>query len=204
MVKDKTMQLAVTRQALFVLLILALKATDARAARPIPARPTKRTPATLTRDTPLSEAIDILRNATTPPLNIAVYWKDLEANANVSRATAIGFDSVPGLRLRQYLEILLNSVSATSLAPIGYTVDRGVVVIATKDSLPKPQQTTRVYDVTDLVAPPSRPTLFDVPTFGVMMYGGIPRRFLGNLGPYDTPRGRPRSRRARPVFTRRR
>jgi hypothetical protein len=197
MVKDKTMQLAVTRQALFVLLILALGADGARAARPIPARPAGRTPATLTRDTPLSEAIDILRNATTPPLNIVVYWKDLETNANVSRATTIGFDSVPGLRLRQYLEILLNSLSTTSLAPIGYTVDRGVVVIATKDNLPKPQQTTRVYDVTDLVAPPSRPTLFDVPTFGVMMYGGIPRRPLGNLGPYNTPRGRSRARQPR-------
>ena len=204
MAKDKTARQAVTRQTLLALLLLALGAADARAARPTPTRPTKPTPATLTRNTPLSEAIDVLRNAATPPLNIVVYWKDLEANAGVSRDTTIGFDSIPGLRLRQYLEILLNSLSATSLAPIGYTVDHGLVVIATKDNLPKPRETTRVYEVTDLVATPSRPTLFDVPTFGVMMYGGIPRRSLGNLGPYNTPRGRSRARQASPASPRRR
>ena len=165
---------------------------------------TRRTPAAFTRDTPLSDAIDTLRHATTPPLNIVVYWKDLEANAGVSRDTTIGFDGIGGLRLRQYLETLLTSLSATSLAPIGYTVDRGVVVIATKDNLPKPREITRVYDVTDLVAPPSRPTLFDAPMFGAMMYGGIPRRPLGNLGPYNTPRGRPRARQTRPASARRR
>jgi hypothetical protein len=142
---------------------------------------------------PLSEAIDILRNATTPPLNIVVYWKDLRANAGIDRDTTIGFDGPAGLRLRQYLEILLSSLSATSLVPVSYAVDRGVIVIATEDTLPKRREITRVYDVTDLLHPPSRPSLFDTPMFPMLMYGGIPRRTLGTLGPYGTPRGRTRA-----------
>jgi len=105
---------------------------------------------------PLGEAIDILRNATKPPLNIVVYWKDIDANAGIYRDTAIGFDGVAGLRLRQYLELLLLSLSATSPARIDYTVDHGVIVIATAKALPRPRRTTRVYDMSDLVAPPAR------------------------------------------------
>ena len=105
---------------------------------------------------------------------------------------------VGGLRLRQYLEILLNALSATSLARIDYVVDRGVIVIATEDALPKSRHVTRVYDVTELLAPPSRPFFFDVPMFPVMMYGGIPRRPLGTLGPLGAARGRPRSRNVYP------
>ncbi|MHC4520597.1 MAG: hypothetical protein ACYTAS_18560, partial [Planctomycetota bacterium] len=141
MTKKSTIHIAVARWALGSLLLLALVAADALAAAPPPVRPihrtspgdapaprARRTPASFTRDMPLSDAIDILRHATSPPLNIVVYWKDLDANAAVSRDTPIGFDGVSGLRLRQYLEILLNSLSATSLARIDYVVDRGVIV----------------------------------------------------------------------------
>ena len=186
------------------LLLMALAATDAIAAGQTPLRRVRRTPAAFTRDMPVSEAIDILRNATSPPLNIVVYWKDLDANAGISRDTAIGFDGVKGLRLRQYLEILLASLSATSLAPLAYTVDHGVIVIATADRLPKPREVTRVYDVTDLVGLPSRPALFDVPMFPIMMYGGISRRTLGTPGPYGTPRGIPNERNTLRRPTRRR
>lgn len=211
MTKKAIIHNTVARWALCSPLLLTLVAADALAAGPSPLPPihrtpsadtpaprTPRTPASFTRDMPLSDAIDILRHATSPPLNIVVYWRDLDTNAGIYRDTPIGFDAVSGLRLRQYLEILLNALSATSLARIDYVVDRGVIVIATEDALPKSRHVTRVYDVTELLAPPSRPFFFDVPMFPVMMYGGIPRRPLGTLGPLGAARGRPRSRNVYP------
>jgi hypothetical protein len=127
---------------------------------------------------PLGEAIDILRNSTTPPLNIIVYWKNLRESAEIDRDTSIGFDGVRGLGLRQSLEILLNSLSATSPARIGYAVDHGVIVIATADALPVRRETTRIYDVSDLVMPPARWTFS--PMLYTMLYNPL-RRPLGSL-----------------------
>ncbi|UCD52105.1 MAG: hypothetical protein JSW27_05595 [Phycisphaerales bacterium] len=145
---------------------------------PASRRQVRKTPASFTPEMPLSEAIDILRNATTPPLNIVVYWKDLRESAEIYRDTPIGIDGLRGLRLRQSLEILLNSLSATSPAPIGYTVRHGVIVIATADALPASRNTPRVYDVSDLVMPPARWTFS--PMFYTMLYNPL-RRPLGTL-----------------------
>ncbi len=147
----------------------------------------RRTPASFTRDMPLGEAIGILRNATTPPLNIIVYWKDLRDSAEIDRATPIGFDGFAGLRLRQALEILLSSLSATSPARIDYTVDRGVIVIATTNALPRPRKTARVYDVSDLVAAPARWSFS--PMLNTMMFGTL-RRPLGRRPGQDTASAR--------------
>lgn len=125
---------------------------------------------------PLGEAIDILRHLTTPPLNIIVYWKDLRDSAEIDRNTPIGFDGFAGLRLRQALEILLLSLSATSPARIDYAVDHGVIVIATANALPRPRRTARIYDVSDLVAAPARWSFS--PMLNTMMFGAL-RRPLG-------------------------
>ena len=108
----------------------------------------------LTLDTPFSEAIELLRNSTQPPLRIIVLWRDLSENANVERDTPIRIDGVSGIRLRTGLEILLMAVSG-SFAKLGYVVEHGVIIIATKDSLPA-KMVTRVYDISDLVARPAR------------------------------------------------
>lgn len=104
---------------------------------------------------PFGEAIQILRHSTGKPLNIVVLWKEIGDNAGVYPETPIGFDGLSGLTVRQNLEILLGSISATSTNRLGYVVNRGVIVIATLERLPKPRKETRVYDVSDLVAPPS-------------------------------------------------
>ena len=108
----------------------------------------------LTLDTPFSEAIDLLRNSTGPPLTIVVLWRDLSENANVERDTPIRIDGVSGIRLRTGLEILLMAVSG-SFAKLGYVVEHGVIIIATKESLPA-KMVTRVYDISNLVARPAR------------------------------------------------
>ena len=109
---------------------------------------------TLTLDTPFSEAIELLRNSTQPPLRIVVLWRDLSENANVERDTPIRIDGVSGIRLRTGLEILLMAVSS-GFAELGYVVKDGIIIIATKDSLPA-KMVTRVYDISDLLARPAR------------------------------------------------
>lgn len=152
------------------------------------APPTAKTSlATLTRDTPFGEAIDALRNATTPPLNIVVLWRQIGEGADIYRETPIGFDSIPGLRLRQVLEILLSSVSAGGIARLDYVVDGGVIVVATPDALPRRRSVPRVYDVSDLVAAPSyapAPGMMRMMMGGGMMGGNM-------MGGYNTGAGLP-------------
>jgi hypothetical protein len=150
------------------------------ALKPVP--PVRRGSAALTRDTPLSEAIDILRHATTPPVNIVVLWRDLE-NAGIYRDTPIGFDGVPGLKVGQCLDLLTASLSAGASAKLGYVVRNGAVVVATTDGLPAPQKMARVYDISDLVAEPAR---YALPPFGFggMGYGGYGGGMMGPGGGY--------------------
>jgi len=139
-------------------------------------RPAVRTPASFTRDMPLSEAIDILQNCTTPLLPIVVLWRDLDG-AGIYHDTPIGIDGIPGLRLSQYLDMLVLSLSAGASTEIGYRVHRGVIMIASTPALPVSKQITRVYDIRDLTSPPSNP--FPMMGFGGL-YGGGP--MMGTSG----------------------
>lgn len=143
--------------------------------RPRPVRPPARRPAvrnrgSWTRETPLGEAIDMLRNATRPPLNIVVLWRDLADNAGIYRETPIGIDGLSGLRVRQYLDLLVLSLSAGGPAEVDWIVSGGVVTVGTVDSLPRPKRVTRVYDISDLVAPPAQ---YSMPQMGLGAMGGL-------------------------------
>jgi len=133
-------------------------------------------PSTFTPDMSFSEAIDILRNSTRPPLNIAVLWKDLERNADIYRETPIGMDGVSKVPLRTHLKLLLMSVSGGAVEKLRYVVENGVIIIATQGSLPK-KKVARVYDITDLVAAPANyrfmPGLGMPFGYGGMPYGGM-------------------------------
>jgi len=107
----------------------------------------------LTTHTPISSAIEILRNSTEPALNIVVLWRDLSENALIQQDTPICMDGVSAIRLRTGLELLLRAVSSSPGA-LGYVVQDGVIVIATNQSLPR-KRVTRIYDIRDLAAPPA-------------------------------------------------
>jgi len=111
-------------------------------------------PSSFKPDMPFSEAIDILRNSTIPPLNIVVLWKDLQENADIYRETPIGMDGLSRVPLRTHLKVLLMSVAGDSVEKLRYVVDEGVIIIATQGSLPR-KNVTRIYDVTDLVSEPA-------------------------------------------------
>jgi len=128
---------------------------------------------------PFGEAIDILRYSTNPPLNIVVLWRDLAEKADIDKTTPIGMDGVSGIPLGKHLELLLMSVSAGSTAKLGYVVEKGVIIIATTESLPRKVQ-TRVYDITDLVAEPANYSWRNMmgPMGPMGSYGGS----YGNMG----------------------
>jgi hypothetical protein len=144
----------------------------------VQSRPATPGPSSFRPDMSFAQAVDILRYSTKPPLNIAVLWKDLEENADIYRDTPIGIEGLSGVSLRMHLKLLLMGVSAGSPAEIGYTVDEGVIIIATRESLPVKMK-ARVYDVTDLVAPPANYFFFPSPG----MPFGIPMGGFGGFGP---------------------
>jgi hypothetical protein len=138
-----------------------------------PVSPANRTPSRLTREMSFGQAMDILRNSTSPPLNIVVLWRQIGENAGVYRETPIGIDGVPGLRVGQCLELILLSLSAGASANLGYVVNNGVITVGTTDALPAPRKVTRVYDISDLTAEPAR-YFFPPMGFGGVGYGGGP------------------------------
>jgi hypothetical protein len=151
---------------------------------PVKTQKPAKSPLSFRPEMPLREAIDILRNSTVPPLNIVVMWKDLDENADITGDTPIGINGVSGVSLKTCINLLLMSLSAGGLADLGYTIDSGVIIIATKDSLPK-KMNTRVYDISDVAAPPSMGGLMggigmNMGGIGMNM-GGMP---YGNMMPY--------------------
>ncbi len=103
----------------------------------------------LTPDTPLDEAIEIIRTSIDPPLKIIVRWRDLEENAYVEPDTVIGMQGLSGIVLSKGLGELLNSVSG-GVTGISFVVEDGVITIATTGSLPT-RLVTHVYDIAELV-----------------------------------------------------
>jgi len=124
------------------------------------------------------QAIDILRNATDPPLPIIVIWKDLDRNADIDRHTPIGMEGVSGVSLYTHLELLLLAVSADSPTKLNYTVSNGVILIATQGNLPV-KRSTRVYDISDIM---SRRTDIRLALTHARLLMALP--LLGSLRPF--------------------
>ena len=99
------------------------------------------------------EAIDVIKNAVDPPLKIFVSWRDLYDNADIDRTTPINMDAMPSVSLGTAMELLLKSVSG-GFVRLGYTVENGVVKIATAEELGSKLETL-VYDISDLLGRPA-------------------------------------------------
>ena len=115
--------------------------------------------AELTPQTPFDEAINQLTNSVDPPLKIFVNWGDLYTNADIDQTEQINMDAIRDVSLRKGLELILASVSG-GFAEIGYVVEKGVITIATEDSLPKNLR-TGTYT---LSSPINTATLVDIIT----------------------------------------
>ena len=108
-------------------------------------------PSSFRPDMTFGEAIEILRYSTKPALNISVLWKDLELNADITKDTPIGINGVSGVPVRTHLRLLLEALSTGSSAQLGFVSEDGVIIIATRNSLPR-RLRTQVYYIGDLVA----------------------------------------------------
>jgi hypothetical protein len=101
-------------------------------------------------ETPFGQAIEILRNSVDPPLKIFVNWRDLNENADIDRNTPMNMKGMAGVSAGAHLKMMLEAVSG-GMVDIGYTVDEGIIYIATTESLPSNQK-IMVYDVTGLLS----------------------------------------------------
>lgn len=133
----------------------------------------KSSPTSFRPEMGFGEAIGILRHATSPPVNIVVLWKDLSANADIDRETAIGMDGVRGVPLRTHLELLLTAVAADNPTKLRYLVHGGMILIGTEGTL-RPRQMTRVYDITDLTSPPANYFFLALPLLSSTFPLGLP------------------------------
>jgi hypothetical protein len=97
-------------------------------------------------DVTFSNAIDLLRDRT--GANIFVNWKSLEA-AGIGRGQPISLH-LTKVKASTTLGLVL-AVASAGKAKVGYTIDEGVVEIATADELGKQTLFTRIYDVRAIV-----------------------------------------------------
>ncbi len=123
----------------------------------------------LTETTSLADAIDILRTSVEPALIIVVMWSDLSENAFVEQSTPINMsgEGLTNVRLRTGLKRLLQAVGGVTiegLPLLGFSIEDGIITIATTDSLPA-NFVQDVYDVGEIVSAPAM--------FMGMMGGGM-------------------------------
>jgi hypothetical protein len=108
----------------------------------------------LTQETTFEDAIDIIRNTTSPPLPILVFWRDIEENAFIDRSTPIGIDGFTKVQLRQVLKLVLMSVGSIG-SELEYVNEGGIITIASKSMGLGDRKITKVYDIGELLSTPS-------------------------------------------------
>ena len=97
------------------------------------------------------DAIEVLKYSVEPPLNIVVLWRDLYDNADIDRTTPINMDAISAVPLGTALKLLLKSVSGR-FAELDYVIKDGLVIIATKQTLPEiSKMKTQFYDTGTLL-----------------------------------------------------
>jgi len=107
----------------------------------------------LTKDTPFSEALEILRNSVEPPLELIVFWQDLWENAYISPDTPINMQFLGAMQVRRALELLLK-YSSSRLTEVGFVVEDGFITIATKEFLRR-NLLLNVTNIADIVGAPA-------------------------------------------------
>lgn len=124
----------------------------------------------------LANVVDYFRNIT--GMNIAVNWQALQATG-VTQDTPITL-KLRNVPVRKALQLVLEQATLSTLDPITYSVDEGIVRISTQADL---QRTTvvRVFDIRDLLV--AVPTFSDVPVFDLaQVLGGANQNGGGGGG----------------------
>jgi hypothetical protein len=82
----------------------------------------------LTPQTPLKEAIDVLRKSVEPPLNIVVLWNDLANHVSVTPTSPINISGMPKVRLGNMLDLLVKGFIPGSAKPMWKIQDDTIVI----------------------------------------------------------------------------
>jgi hypothetical protein len=91
----------------------------------------------LSRETPLGEAVEILKKATDPPLNITVLWTDLSERLEIEPTTPINIDGLPRVRLRAALDLLVQGLPGKDVK-VMWMIRDGVIVVGTTATVAAP------------------------------------------------------------------
>jgi len=94
----------------------------------------------LSPEMPVSEAVEVLKNAVQPPLQIVALWNDLQEWANTEPSAPIRIDGMSFVRLGTALDLLLKGISdpLSDSSPVVYRIKDNVVVIGTSNALGMP------------------------------------------------------------------
>ncbi|OHB64366.1 MAG: hypothetical protein A2Y77_17830 [Planctomycetes bacterium RBG_13_62_9] len=97
---------------------------------------------------PISGAVDVLRKAVDPPLNIVVLWNDLSMHLRVEPTTPANIDGMPRIRLETALDLLVKGLPNPmgKAGPI-WKIKDDVIVIGTLLTLEESRASARKPDV---------------------------------------------------------
>ena len=82
----------------------------------------------LSPEMPFSEAIECLRNAVEPPLQIVVLWRELLDSCEIEPTTPIDMDGLPQVRLGTALKTLIAAVGG-GFSDLSYQIDDDVIIV---------------------------------------------------------------------------
>ncbi len=92
--------------------------------------------------TPLAEAIDVLRKAVVPPLNIVVLWNDLMEHLSIEPTSPIKVDGMQDVKLGTMLDLLLKGLPAGDAKPM-WRIRDDVIVVGTTATFGQFQESAR-------------------------------------------------------------
>lgn len=108
----------------------------------------------LTPETTLSEAIDIIRRSVEPQLPIVVIWNDLNANAMIGQDSPIGVKGIRQIRVLDMLRTIAQSLSAISTSRVVVVPQQEVITISS-EAMANSRYQGMVYPVTDIISTPA-------------------------------------------------
>jgi hypothetical protein len=92
----------------------------------------------LNRQMPLTEAVEVLRKAVAPPLNIVVLWTDVKYQSSIEPTTPINIDGMPKVRLGTALDLLVKGLMRG--VNLMWRIKDDTVVIGTAATLGRSQE----------------------------------------------------------------
>lgn len=106
----------------------------------------------LDSNTPLKEALELIRLSVDPPLPLVIVWNDLQQTLFLDPETPIRVDGFTKIPLKLAIELILSSVSAGPSRPVLLQEDRLLLVVSSRFAARRMRPA--VFDIGELAAIP--------------------------------------------------